>query len=493
MRSLQVETNIIRFGSIFACVFIAGGLSYKFALEHKSNFKKFVTVAALLILLFGSASSLGAILGFNSANAQTIPGISNSNVFTANQFNFQKDWSYLIEEVNVSGTEYYYALDGNGTCVFGYCGAANTNAGGASGTNFTAVAQKTVANNSIDYLATGSYTETTNINLENIHGFSLIGNNPYSAVIYTASGKDGFDINSGSGNDLVQGIQINSEKNGGQATIALANINYVTLNDDIFNGSSNIFTLYFAGPNGAVQTSPTYDTHNTIENSIVIDRYSGDGLSFAFQNHGTIMNVFENGSRLAMYADKNCRVIDFTYVPNPAVSVGMADGIYVTNPSENILFSGLDISGVKSTLWFADHDSSYLSNGIIVTGGSTFTDFANSTIAFGDGSNFTFSNDIISGNTALAFDPAQSLSENIIVHGNNLAQIDFLEPAAGKIANVSVVGNTFHKFTPYTGENANFLANTNGGTVTGLVAVNIFTEPTVTFGSFAWNFTTNVG
>ncbi|MHB8262274.1 MAG: glycosyl hydrolase family 28-related protein [Acidimicrobiales bacterium] len=108
------------------------------------------------------------------------------------------------------------------------------------------------------------------------------------------------------------------------------------------------FAIYFAGPRGATVTAPHYSTGNTLENVVVSDQICDDGVSWSFQTGGTIDNVHETGSRLALYVDNGTTVDGYQYTPGPCTA--QDDGFWITPPSQAITIDGFVSSGAAGKI-----------------------------------------------------------------------------------------------------------------------------------------------
>ncbi len=103
------------------------------------------------------------------------------------------------------------------------------------------------------------------------------------------------------------------------------------------------FALYFAGPPGARLGSPVYSTGNVLEDVTVSDQICDDGVSWSFQRDGTIADVSETGSRLALYADAGTTVDGYRYTPGPCTPSD--DGFWITQPASDITIEHFVSSG----------------------------------------------------------------------------------------------------------------------------------------------------
>jgi len=148
---------------------------------------------------------------------------------------------------------------------------------------------------------------------------------------------------------VVSGIAFDSSGVSGGGAVVLVTCGHVSiLQDRILGGTSTAWPLRFAGGGGtATPVHPTYATGNVVTGLVLIDDPppADDGLDFSFQEDGSISNVTEYGSRLGLYVDRNVKVSNYRFTPNPAVQASAATGWYITTPSSNITIANFITSG----------------------------------------------------------------------------------------------------------------------------------------------------
>ena len=117
-------------------------------------------------------------------------------------------------------------------------------------------------------------------------------------------------------------------------------VSHATLrNASVLSGNQpGHFAIYFAGPRGATAANPVFSAGNTLDNVVVGDQICDDGVSWSFQTDGTVNNVRETGSRLALYIDNGTTVNNYQYTPGPCRPVD--NGYWITPPSCNITING---------------------------------------------------------------------------------------------------------------------------------------------------------
>jgi len=115
----------------------------------------------------------------------------------------------------------------------------------------------------------------------------------------------------------------------------------------ILGGPGTSWPLRFAGGRGTASPShPSYATGNSIDSLFLHDFAPGrnDGLDFSFQQDATLSNIRQIGSRLGLYVDRDVKVTNYTFTPEPTLSGGTY-GYYITPPSFDITIDGFTTSG----------------------------------------------------------------------------------------------------------------------------------------------------
>jgi len=148
---------------------------------------------------------------------------------------------------------------------------------------------------------------------------------------------------------VVSGLSFDSAGVSGGGAVVLVTTSHVTIShDEITGGPSTAWPLRFAGGKGtATPTDPTYATGNVVNGLDLTDDPppDDDGLDFSFQEHGSISNVTENGSRLGLYVDRDVSVTNYHFTPNPAAIGNEQTGWYITAPSSDITITNFVTSG----------------------------------------------------------------------------------------------------------------------------------------------------
>jgi Pectate lyase superfamily protein len=115
----------------------------------------------------------------------------------------------------------------------------------------------------------------------------------------------------------------------------------------ILGGPGTSWPLRFAGGQGSASPAhPSYATGNTIDSLFLHDYAPGrnDGLDFSFQQDAMLSNIQQIGSRLGLYVDRDVKVTNYTFTPEPTLSSGTY-GYYITPPSYDITIEGFTTSG----------------------------------------------------------------------------------------------------------------------------------------------------
>lgn len=179
-------------------------------------------------------------------------------------------------------------------------------------------------------------------------GIRLLGmtNNPNDVTITQSSVLDGIVLNAN--NIVLQGISVicqHSQK----VCLTTASINNTVVNNCYFIGSSDTFTIYYAGPSELTAGASTLNAYNdyvldqgnVFYQNIVYTNYSGDSISFSLQYKGQFVGNVVRGGKIAVYM---CRT---TNVYDNQVTDSVTNGIYVSLPSDNLSIIGNKIYGSK--------------------------------------------------------------------------------------------------------------------------------------------------
>lgn len=223
---------------------------------------------------------------------------------------------------------------------------------------------------------------------------------------------------------ILSGIAFDTAAYNCQAALAVQANNCLLLDCEV-EGGSNIYAIFFAGPQTATQAAPVYNTGNRIENLILTDSFNGDGLSWSFQQHSTIKNVLHNGSRLAIYICDDLAVNDYSYTPGAAVPAGSQNGYYITEPSSDIRIDGFNLESGGNPV-IGNPDATYFVSNASIRNSKQA---AGSRLRLGDFNHLVLDNVTLPAGAAggahdayLDIDPS-SAADNLVVKNSSIAQV----------------------------------------------------------------------
>jgi hypothetical protein len=149
----------------------------------------------------------------------------------------------------------------------------------------------------------------------------------------------------GGSGSIVQNISLDTRQyDAGTALSVVADhvtISHVSTSHKAAQGPEVPHFPVFFGGNGAVRNTPCSTNPslchwgNVINDLSAYDEECDDGVVFAMQGNGTINNLQQQGSRLALYVDSNVHVNGFDYTPGVQAcrtQMGFAE----TSPSDHI-------------------------------------------------------------------------------------------------------------------------------------------------------------
>lgn len=161
---------------------------------------------------------------------------------------------------------------------------------------------------------------------------------------------------------MISGLTMDTQTHDGGAAI-FVRANHTSLLHTRVLGSPGHFALYYAGPAGAMHSSPTYNMGNTVEDLQLNELNCDDGFSWSFQQDSRISDVVHTGSRLALYVDADTTVTNYQYTPGPQ-QCAARNGFWLTPPGNNIsivnfVSSGeggkVGVTGQGGAAWVADN------------------------------------------------------------------------------------------------------------------------------------------
>jgi hypothetical protein len=187
------------------------------------------------------------------------------------------------------------------------------------------------------YFLPGRYTITKILKVLT-NGVQLIGTgaNPTDVYITQVNISDGLALIEVQ-NVVINNISIECKKSQ-QCALVTESINNTLVQNCHFYGTSDFFTIYYAGPTNLPAGHDTInafmskklDSNNQFINNTVYSDWAGDAVSYSLQINGSFNNNFIRGGRLAVYMCRNCLIVKNT------ISDSTSHGIYVSFPSSNL-------------------------------------------------------------------------------------------------------------------------------------------------------------
>lgn len=149
--------------------------------------------------------------------------------------------------------------------------------------------------------------------------------------------QDGLVVRDCSG-VILENISVHN-KFSNKIPLTMAGVSNTKVRKCYFYGSSDTFSVYYAGPTGiteGVETLDTYnnnmlDENNIFEKNVVYSDWSGDNVAFALQSNGKFSRNIIRGGKVAVYMCRNCNIL------NNTIYDSSSNGIYISFPSHNIL------------------------------------------------------------------------------------------------------------------------------------------------------------
>lgn len=299
-------------------------------------------------------------------------------------------------------------------------------------------------------------------------GGNALSHTSGSAIILAGSGRDTTKLVLGNTSmnllditvdyDEVRGLTLDTQTNNGQSAIVVV-ANNTALRRATVLGGSNTFALYYAGPSGASQASPSYNTGNVIADCIINDESTGDGFSFSFQERAVIRSIQHTGSRLALFVCRQVGVRDYFYTSGTQ-SDGK-NGFYVTPPSNNILFDNFVATNPTDGIIVAG-STSYVSSRITIAGLAVVGSGTDAAIdvSLDDVDGVDMIAPYLEGNTSIVLGPSVA-AKHVSIIGGRVPQVAFTNSGSATVEDLELDGVTFPSFTAATGQNASTFANFN--------------------------------
>lgn len=127
----------------------------------------------------------------------------------------------------------------------------------------------------------------------------------------------------------------------GKVAITVAGCNYTTIEYCYIYGTSNTFSVYYAGPKDITAGQETLnayynnhlDNNNKFCDNVVYSNWSGDSVSFSLQRNASFKKNVIRGGKVAIYMCNNVNISGNTIYDSTS------QGIFVSLPSNNITIS----------------------------------------------------------------------------------------------------------------------------------------------------------
>lgn len=173
----------------------------------------------------------------------------------------------------------------------------------------------------------------------NVKMYSRSGNPVDVHIFQNSNIHDGLVLNYVN-NVMIQDISIHVTAPG-KIALTEASCNYVTIKNCYIYGTSNTFTVFFAGPKNITEGQQTLDAYynnkldnrNKFINNVIYSNWSGDSVSFSLQKNGSFNNNIIRGGKVAIYMCNNVNVNRNTIYDSTS------QGIYISMPTKNINIS----------------------------------------------------------------------------------------------------------------------------------------------------------
>ena len=257
----------------------------------------------------------------------------------------------------------------------------------------------------------------------------------------------------------VEGLTLDTQTDNAQAAVVIV-ANNTRLYRSRFLGGSNVFCIYFAGPAGATQANPIYNTGNRVEHCIINDQFDGDGFSWSFQSGGIVRDITHTGSRIAIYICENCVVERYDFTPG---THGSTNGWYITAPSDNITIrdftSHADVNGAQGGV--ISQDPTYKTTNVVLDR-LTLLGSSNAYVQIGDVDGLDLITPNLEQNNSLLFEP-QVKADHVRVLGGQVPQVSLNQGAAIPVDNLEFTGVHFPAFTAAGGQSPDTFINFNNG------------------------------
>ena len=284
----------------------------------------------------------------------------------------------------------------------------------------------------------------------------------------------------------VEGLTLDTQTHNGQAALAIV-ANNTHLRQCTILGGSHIFAIYFAGPSGATQSNPLYNTGNRVQDCIINDQFNGDGFSWSLQSQGIVQNITHTGSRLAIYICKNCIVENYDFTPGTQANT---QGWFIAAPSDNITIRNFTshTAGPGCQAGIIGPDSTYKTTNVVIDHPAVLGNYSAYMQAC-DVDGLDIIAPTFEENCTLVFTPSVK-ADNIRIVGGQLPQTYFSQSSSIPVDNLTYTGVYFPAFTAASTQNADTFVNANDAPVTVIVRGGVFENGT--FFSHGTGYTFNI-
>ncbi len=249
-------------------------------------------------------------------------------------------------------------------------------------------------------------------------------NRDNSQFVETGSAVD--LLNDSADDTVIDNITLNTQTyNGGHDFGTSAN-NTLLEHSNIYSGSQpGHFSMFYAGPSGSPAPSPSaprYSTGNQLYDIVESDEICDDGISWSFQKDGSITDVSQTGSRLALYVDYGNTITNFTFHPGVQATNCPYDtqGFWITPPSQNITINNFLTYGNGGKL---SSESAHYSSNININN-ERFANASGFKMSIGDVNGLTINNSNFGSGNTINFDPTVA-SQNVLIENTSLANITY--------------------------------------------------------------------
>ncbi len=388
-----------------------------FEYQKKPRFSKFLIIVVMGLSLIFSALQYGFIYFFIVGHIYQ----TNPPLYSAGSTNHATNHNQQISNTSTIATSPINSAYASMHILppTGSFNVARYGASTKSNNNLQAIQSAINAaqnNNGVVYIPDGTYNVYGTLS---IHNAITVEGEDRTATILMETKTAADLIDARTNHTSIRNITLNTQQYDGGHTFG-TNGSYTTLMDmTVLSGHQpGHFNLYFAGPPNARVQAPVYSQGNTIENIVDNEQICDDGISWSFQQNGTIANVVETGSRLALFIDRGDTINNLTFYPGPYQQTNCRSditGFWITPPSENITINNFTTYAMGGKLTASSQNR--FSSNITINNETMLKTGYN--ISIGDVKNMTIKNSSFLNNTVLI----NGHIENITIVNSKLSLI----------------------------------------------------------------------